>query len=59
MSRESFFDIIFYNLDKWSKRWRWSTNASKGDSKRSPLKFFSVNILYRNLFTFKPDLFSS
>ena len=29
-------------------------NASKVDGKRSPLKFFSVNILYRNSFTLEP-----
>ena len=30
-------------------------NASEVDGKRSPLKFFSANILYRNSFTLEPD----
>ena len=38
---------------------RWSAEASKGDGKQSPLKFFLVNILYRNSFALEPDLFSS
>ena len=29
------------------------------DGKWSPLKFFLVNTLYRNLFKLEPDLFSS
>ena len=37
---------------------RWNTKASKVGGKRSPLRFFLVNILYRNLFTPEPDLFS-
>ena len=38
---------------------RRSINASKVDGKRSLLKFFLINMLYRNSLTLEPDLFSS
>ena len=48
--------FLIYILFFW---WRWSTNASKVDGKRSPHKFFLVNILYCNSVTLGPDLFCS
>ena len=65
--REIFFDILYIIFDKWSKivqkninvMRKWSTNASKVDGERSPLKFFLINILYRNSVTLEPDLFFS
>ena len=54
--RKSVRQILMKNINALH---RWSTEASKVGGKQSPLKFFSVNILYGNSFTPGPDLFLS
>ena len=64
MQRESFSLLYFMFLINEVKEFRQNINAlrrrsidgSKVDAERSPLKFFSVNIRYHNLFTLEPDL---
>ena len=59
MHRESFFDIIFYIFNKWIKRSEKKYDEVLKHLKLIVYKLFLMNILYRNLFTLEPDLFSS